>query len=171
MTRWSWTSAIRPCVDDTLLWADTIEKSYIQAIQWLDVCGWNGIILNPETFIFGVPKVYFAGFTITMTDVRPCSRYLEVIRDFLRLHNVSDVRTWFGLVNLVAFAFSMAERMQWFRKLLQSGVRFKWSLELEDVFRESKEAIVQGIERGVCIFDKSKPTCLTTDWSKESVCC
>ena len=158
-------------MDDTLLWADTIEKSYIQAIQWLDVCGWNGIILNPETFIFGVPKVYFAGFTITMTDVRPCSRYLEVIRDFLRLHNVSDVRTWFGLVNLVAFAFSMAERMQWFRKLLQSGVRFKWSLELEDVFRESKEAIVQGIERGVCIFDKSKPTCLTTDWSKESVCC
>lgn len=40
------------CVDDTLLWADTIEESYFQAIQWLDVCGPNGIILNPEKFVF-----------------------------------------------------------------------------------------------------------------------
>ena len=41
--------------------------------------------------------------------------------------------------------------------------------ELENVFRESKEEIVQEIERGVRIFDKSKPTCLATDWSKEGV--
>lgn len=55
------------CVDDTLLWADTIEESYFQVIQWLDVCGRNGIILNPEKFVFSAPMVEFAGFTITMT--------------------------------------------------------------------------------------------------------
>ena len=64
------------CVDDTLLWADTIEESYFQAIQWLDICGRNGIILNPEKFVFAAPTVDFAGFTVTMSDVRPCSRYL-----------------------------------------------------------------------------------------------
>jgi hypothetical protein len=157
------------CVDDTLLWADTVEESYFQAAQWLDVCGRNGIILNPEKFVFAAPSVDFAGFTITMSDVRPCSRYLEAIRDFPRPRNVTDVRSWFGLVNQVAYAFSMAERMQPFRKLLLHGVRFEWSPELENVFRESKEEIVQEIERGVRIFDKSKPTCLATDWSKEGV--
>lgn len=157
------------CVDDTLLWADTIEESYFQAVHWLDVCGRNGIILNPEKFVFCAPTVDFAGFTITMTDVRPCSRYLEAIRDFPRPRNVTDIRSWFGLVNQVAYAFSMAERMQPFRRLLQSGVRFEWSPELEDIFRESKELIVQEIERGVRIFDKSKPTCLATDWSKEGI--
>ena len=111
----------------------------------------------------------FAGFTITMSDVRPCSRYLEAIRDFPRPRNVTDVRSGFGLVNQVAYAFSMAERMQPFRKLLLHGVRFEWSPELENVFRESKEEIVQEIERGVRIFDKSKPICLATDWSKEGV--
>ena len=91
------------------------------------------------------------------------------IRDFPRPRNVTDVRSWFGLVNQVAYTFTMAERMQPFRKLLLHGVRFEWSPELENVFRESKEEIVQEIERGVRIFDKSKPTCLATDWSREGV--
>ncbi|KAJ8336082.1 hypothetical protein SKAU_G00394250 [Synaphobranchus kaupii] len=59
--------------------------------------------------------------------------------------------------------------MQPFRKLLKSGERFEWSPELEDIFRESKEVIVQEIERGVRIFDKTKPTCIATDWSKEGI--
>ena len=105
---------------------------------------------DPDKSVFAAPSVDFAGFTITMSDVRPCSRYLENIRDFPRPHNVTDVRSWFRLVNQVAYAFSMAERMQPFRKLLLHGVRFEWSPELENVFRESKEEIVQEIERGVC---------------------
>ena len=157
------------CVDDTLLWSDTIEESYLQAVQWLDICGRNGIVLNPEKFVFGAPTVDFAGFTITMTDVRPCSRYLEAIRDFPEPRNITDVRSWFGLVNQVAYAFSMAERMLPFRKLLKNGERFTWSPELDDIFRESKDVIVKEIERGVRIFDKTKPTCLATDWSKEGI--
>ncbi|KAJ8373500.1 hypothetical protein SKAU_G00040800 [Synaphobranchus kaupii] len=139
------------------------------AVQWLDICGRNGIILNSEKFVFSAPTVDFAGFTITMTDVRPCSRYLEAIHDFPQPRNVTDIRSWFGLVNQVAYTFSMAERMQPFRKLLKSGERFEWSPELEDIFRESKEVIVQEIERGVRIFDKTKPTCIATDWSKEGI--
>lgn len=157
------------CVDDTLLWADTIEGSFFQAVEWLDVCGRNGIILNPEKFVFSAPTVDFAGFTITMTDVRPCSRYLEAIHDFPQPRNITDVRSWFGLVNQVSYAFSMAERMQPFRRLLQNGVRFEWTPELEAAFRESKDVIVHEIERGVRIFDKARPTCLATDWSKEGV--
>ncbi|KAJ8342206.1 hypothetical protein SKAU_G00321340 [Synaphobranchus kaupii] len=157
------------CVDDTLLWSDTIEESYFQAVQWLDICGRNGIILNPEKFVFSAPTVDFAGFTITMTDVRPCSRYLEAIHDFPQPRNVTDIRSWFGLVNQVAYTFSMAERMQPFRKLLKSGERFEWSPELEDIFRKLKDVIVQEIERGVRIFDKTKPTCIATDWSKEGI--
>ena len=157
------------CVDDTLLWSDTIEGSYFKAVQWLDICGRNGIVLNPEKFVFGASTVDFAGFTITMTDVRPCSRYLEAIRDFPEPRNITDVRSWFGLVNQVAYAFSMSERMHPFRKLLKNGERFTWSPELEDIFRESKDVIVKEIEHDVRIFDKTKPTCIATDWSKDCI--
>ena len=49
------------CIDDTLLWADTMEESFFQAIHWLDVCGKNGITLNPDKFTFCRPEVEFAG--------------------------------------------------------------------------------------------------------------
>ena len=40
---------------------------------------------------------------------------------------------------------------------------------MESLFQESKSKIIQEIEHGVRIFDKSKPTCLATDWSKDGI--
>lgn len=35
------------CIDDTLIWADSIEVSFHRTTEWLDICGTNGITLNP----------------------------------------------------------------------------------------------------------------------------
>ena len=69
------------CVDDTLLWSDTIEESFFQAANWLDTCGRHGITLNPEKFHFAQDEVEFAGFEITNDTVRPCKRYIRAIAD------------------------------------------------------------------------------------------
>ncbi|XP_068201708.1 uncharacterized protein [Palaemon carinicauda] len=45
------------CIDDTLLWADNIEGSYFQTVQWLDICSPNGIILNSDKFVFSANTV------------------------------------------------------------------------------------------------------------------
>ena len=157
------------CIDDTLLWADSMEESFFQAANWLDVCGRNGITLNPDKFVFCQEEVEFAGFTITMNNVRPCYKYLQAIREFPTPRNITDIRSWFGLVNQVSYAFSMAERMLPFRELLKPGNSFAWNDELEDIFAESKEAIAAEVEEGVRIFDKARPTCLATDWSKDGI--
>ncbi|VDI13988.1 Hypothetical predicted protein, partial [Mytilus galloprovincialis] len=154
------------CVDDVLLWADSIEESFFQAVQWLDICGRHGITLNPEKFIFGQDIVEFAGFEVTSNTVRPCMKYLKAILDFPTPRNITDVRSWFGLVNQVSYAFSMADKMLPFRQLLKSGTPFFWDEHINKLFEESKAAIISEIEEGVRIFDKSKPTCLATDWSK-----
>ena len=39
-------------MDDVLIWADSIEDSFSQTVQWLDICGRNGIVLNSEKFVF-----------------------------------------------------------------------------------------------------------------------
>jgi len=51
-----------------------------------------------------------------------------------------------------------------FRQLLKPGTPFKWDSELNELF-----VIIEEIEEGLCIFDKSKPMCLATDWSKTGV--
>ena len=157
------------CIDDTLLWADCIEDSFFQTAKWLDICGRNGIMLNLDKFVFGKPEVEFAGFTISMNSVRPCEKYLQAIRDFPTPQNITDIRSWFGLVNQVSYAFSMADRMQPFRQLLKPDNQFIWNDQMDRIFNESKGVIIREIEEGVKIFDKDKPTCLATDWSKDGI--
>jgi hypothetical protein len=142
-----------------LLWADNIEGSFFQAVDWLDTCGHNGIILNPKKFVFGQDTVEFAGFAITPNHVRPCQKYLAAILNFPRPTNVTDIRSW----------FAAADRMLPFRESLKPGSQFTWTEELNQLFEESKKVIVNKIEHGVQIFDKSKPTCLATDWSKDGI--
>jgi hypothetical protein len=83
-----------------------LTASFHQAVNWLDICGLHGIILNPDKFVFGQDNVEFAGFEITPTNVRPCARYLDVIRYFPTPTNLTDIRSWFGLINQVSYAFA-----------------------------------------------------------------
>ena len=80
--------------------------------------------------------------------------------------NITDIRSWFGLVNQVSYAFSMTDRMLPFRSLLKPGTSFEWDDTKTQLFEESKGIIVNEIEQGIKIFDKTRPTCLATDWSK-----
>ena len=63
----------------------------------------------------------------------------------------------------------MTDRMQPFRQLLKPGIPFRWDDHLDGLFQESKAVIVSETENGVRLFDKSKPTCLATDWSKNGI--
>ena len=157
------------CVDDAILWSSSIEEAFFHAVNWLDVCGSNGIVLNPSKFVFAKQTVEFAGFEITPTTVRPCPRYLTAIKDFPTPQNITDIRSWFGLVNQVSYAFASAERMLPFRNLLKPDKPFEWNDQLEELFNESKSIIIKEIRRGVEIFDKTKPTCLATDWCRDGI--
>ena len=59
--------------------------------------------------------------------------------------------------------------MQPFRDLLKKGNKFEWTEELQRLFEEAKQHIVELVKEGVRIFDMSKPTCLATDWCRQGV--
>ena len=159
------------CIDDALLWSKSIEDSFWKTVEWLEIAGKNGIILNPqpEKFEFAEDEVEFAGFEITSDSVRPCSKYLKAIREFPTPKSITNVRAWFGVINQVSYAFSMTEYMQPFRELLKPSTAFHWNTQLNDIFLKSKSKIVEEISEGVRIFDTSKPTCLATDWCKTGI--
>ena len=80
------------------MWPDSIEETLLRAAEWLSICGKHGIILNPSKFIFAQTTTEFAGFEITLTSVCRCPQYLEAIQNFSTPCNITDVRSWFGLV-------------------------------------------------------------------------
>ena len=63
----------------------------------------------------------------------------------------------------------MADVMLPFRELLKPSNKFHWDIPLQQAFEQSKLTIIDEIHNGVKIFDKTKPTCLATDWSKHGI--
>ena len=133
---------------------------------FLDHCGQNGVILNPVKFQLAQEEVEWIGFNITPTGVQPTATFKESILNFPTPSNLTDVRSWFGAVAQVSYAFAISPIMQPFCHLLSSKSAFSWSLELEHTFTSSKQEVVKQCEEGVRSFNPALPAALATDWSK-----
>ena len=77
------------------------------------------LIFNSDKFQFGQETVEFAGLEVTMTGVRPSRKFLEAIRAFPAPRNLSEARSFFGMVNQVSYAFAMSPYMSAFRHMLR----------------------------------------------------
>ena len=154
------------CVDDTILWDNDIEAAFFRICSLLTKCSESGCIFSPNKFQFAEEEVDFIGFRITNTGIQPHPTFLQSIRDFPTPKNITDAKSWFGLVGQISYSFAMAKDMAPFRHLLSSNLPFYWSDELEDIFLKSKEEIIAQCSQGVRSFSLNAPTALATDWSK-----
>ena len=155
------------CIDDTCLWDQDIESAFWHTFDYIKTCADNGIVFNEEKFQFGLSTVEFAGFEVTSAGFKPSGKTIAAIKEFPTPKNITDIRSWFGLVNQVAYAFAQSQTMAPFREFLSSKTRkFLWDATMDEIFRKSKEEIIRLVNDGVRTFDPSLPTCLTTDWSK-----
>ena len=123
----------------TLLWSSNIEQAFHDAADWLRLCGVNGITLNPDKFVFAQDTVQFAGFEIGPTTAR---KFTRAIAEFPIPTSTTDVRSWFGLVNQVAYSFSRADVMTPFRDLLKPSTTFSWTDDHQEAFEASKRQII-----------------------------
>jgi hypothetical protein len=157
------------CTDDGLLYDDNIETALWHTFDHIKRCADHGVVFNRDKFRFGEEIVEFAGFELSMEGFKPAKRRIEAITNFPEPTSITDVRSWFGLVNQVAYTFSESDLMQPFRCLLQKKQPFYWDDRLRERFEASKKEIVRLISAGVRAYDMKKPTCLATDWSKEGL--
>ena len=156
-------------VDDVCHYDTELEEHWWRTIDYLILMGQSGVILNPDKFRFARRSVDFAGFRVSETTVEPLPKYLDAIRDFPTPTSVTDIRSWFGLVNQVSHYAQLRELMTPFRQFRSSNCTFFWNEELDSAFRHSKKEIIAAIQDGVEIFDPMRRTCLRTDWSKRGM--
>ena len=157
------------CIDDSLLWHNNIEEAFWHTVEYITLCNSSGIVFNPKKFCFAEEEVDFAGFTLTQSGIKPMKQILDAIQNFPTPTNITGARSWFGLINQVAYAFSMADEMAPYRDLLKSGRKWFWDDTLDNLFTTSKNEIIKLVEKGVRSFEVGRPTCLATDWSKHGI--
>lgn len=161
---------VKQCIDDALLWDQDIEASFWHTLEYITRCARNGVVFNPNKFVFGSQTVNFAGFTIDQNGYRPTDKMLSAISEFPTPSSITGVRSWFGLINQVAYAFAQSSTMAPFRELLKAkGTRFYWDDSLNTLFEQSKKIVVDKVREGVKSFEIHRPTCLSTDWSKSGI--
>ena len=146
--------------DDTAFWDSELEDHWWRMIEYLELVGNYGIILNPDKLQFCQRKIDFAGFRISTDKIEPLPKYLDAIRSFPTPTKLQDIRSWFGLINQVAHYNQLSGLMAPFRPLLSSKASFYWTPELQEAFDASKDAI---------IFEVGRPTKLQTDWSTSGI--
>ena len=156
-------------VDDSILWDSSLEELFFKTCKYLTICGNGGILMNRKKFVFGKQEVEYLGFKLMRDGVEPGDALLQSILNFPRPENISGIRSWFGLVEQVTWAFSKTEVMAPFRKLLSPKTDFVWTQELNDCFEASKKEISQAVRKGIKSFDTNLPTVLSTDWSKNGI--
>lgn len=112
------------CVDDTVVWDTDLEKHWWRTVDYLELVGREGIVLNPKKFQFSQRNIEFAGFEISSNDVKPLSKYLRTIQEFPQPESIADIRAWFGLVNQVSHYSKISDIMIPFKPLLSPKTKF-----------------------------------------------
>ena len=125
--------------------------------------------MNPEKFVFSKKRLEFLGFELKDDGVEPGREILKSILEFPRPRDISGIRSWFGLVEQVAWAFSKTSIMNPLRHLLSPQSEFVWNQDLNDAFERSKKEIIESVKNDVKTFDPKRTTCLATDWSKSGI--
>ena len=124
--------------------------------------------------MFRIPKSLYLAPTrwnlLVSSSLRPISSPVTNISaqsvTFLRQKkNITDIRSWFGLINQVSYCDSLRIDMAPFREHLKPLSTFYCDDQLQQVFEQSKAATLDKIR----IFDSKRVTCLATDWSKKGI--
>ena len=82
------------------------------------------MVFSSEKFQFAMEEVEFAGFMVGKSSIGTTEKYKQAIMEFPAPQSISDVRSWFGLINQVAYSFSMSSVMAPFRLLLSPSTKF-----------------------------------------------
>ena len=156
-------------VDDTLLYNSNIKGPFYHTFDFLLYCAKNGIMLNRNKFQFCQDIVQFGGLQVTPSGVTPSESMLESILNFSIPRTLADARSWFGLVNQVAWIYSLGPVMLPFCIFVKQDSHFAWDKNLEDAFQHSKQVIADLVQKGIATFEKDQATWLALDWSKEEM--
>ena len=141
---------MKRCVDDSLLYCRNLEEHFHQVTKYLTLMGENGILQNPEKFVFGKKEIEWAGFLITSNSVRPLTKHTKAIRSFPTPQNITDMRSFMALLQQVAYCYAISPKVARLRHLLKPAEPWLWDQETNDVFEEARVIIAEKVEEDYC---------------------
>ena len=155
-------------VDDCLIFDDDLDKHTARVRQVLQRAREHGITLSPRKFVFAQSEVNFCGFTINTVGWQIDKGKLQAIQDFPVPQNITDLRSFTGLVNQFAeFSPSLATLTEPLRALLAPSNEFRWEDHHSVAMNNIKKELLQAPT--LAFYQFGAPTRLETDASRQGI--
>lgn len=152
-------------VDDILLYDEDFTQHLERVHAVLTRCRTHGITLNRDKFVVAASSVRFCGFHLSQAGIEADEEKVKAIRDFPTPSNITDLRSFMGLVNqLSEFTPDIATTAKDLRPLLSTKRTFTWSPDHDVAFRRTKDALTS--PPVLANYDPTKPVTLQTDASR-----
>ncbi|XP_068230979.1 uncharacterized protein [Palaemon carinicauda] len=152
-------------IDDLLLY-DEDYVTHLQRIhEVLTRCRKFGITLNKDKFVVAAPSVNFCGYTLSGDGISADHQKVSAIKDFPTPANLTDLRSFMGLVNQLAeFTPDISVAAQPLRPLMSPKRTFVWTSDHDEAFQRVKLALTS--PPVLALFDPDLPVVLQTDASR-----
>ena len=125
-------------VDDTMIWASTLEELKSRAVIILERCRDINITISLKKLELG-RETTFAGHIVSNSGIQPDDSNYKAIAEFPTPTNVSKLRSFIGLANqLDSFIPDLANMMVNLRPLLKKGTTWVWTTDMEEDFQRVK---------------------------------
>ena len=152
-------------VDDILLYDDNLETHYHRIHELLTRCRKYGITLNRDKFTVAESRISFCGFTLSDEGIAADPGRVAALRDFPTPSNLTNLRSFMGLVNQLAeFTPDIALTAQPLRPLMSPKRSFVWTPDHDQAFKRVKQALSS--PPVLAPFDPALPTLIQTDASR-----
>ena len=126
-------------IDDVIVFSESISdhvKRLEEVFERFESAGWK---LKAQKCFFGNTEVAFLGHRISADGISPDTEKVRAIYDFPKPTNVSELRSFIGLISYYRkFIKNFANKAAPLHKLLKKGVKFTWDSECESAFQEFK---------------------------------
>lgn len=151
-------------LDDAIVFGSNKEEHDRRLAALLKRFSDYNILLNERKCVYGVERLEFLGHQLSTSGIRPTENRLAIIQKFREPQNVSELRSFLGLVCYVGkFIPNLASKTEPLRYLLRSGVQFRWTPKESSAFDSIKTAISRIHHLG--FFNPKDRTKLMTDAS------
>ena len=127
-------------LDDVLVTGRTEEEHLATLDEVLRRMREAGLRLRRDKCVFLAPSVIYLGHRIDAQGLHPVADKLQAITEAPSPHNVSELKSYLGLLTYYAkFLPNLSTTLAPLYKLLKAEMRWKWGTKQERAFKESKK--------------------------------
>lgn len=156
---------IQKVMDDLISYDTSFKKHYGNVRKILEMCRIHRLTMNPDKFHFAQPETDFCGYIVGQKGFTVDEKKIEALRNFPQPENITQLRSFLGLVNQFAdFSSKISKHASTLRTLLSTKNDYTWTTNHEESFNELKQLLTS--PPILKQFDPTLETDLQTDASR-----